>query len=499
MVKLKSRQLVSLLILSAMLTGTLAGCGGDSTPDVTSDANGETTQEVTGTEVDPRLTVSDDLPSVDYDGRTFTVITYEGVKEDIYIESMDGEVVNDAVFSARQTVSDRFNVNIDVMTESDYIAVEQTIQNSVLAGDESFQLAAQQVVSLGNLAVQNLFMNWYDVPHIDFTKPWWSRSMVEDLTYKNSSAYIAIGDYALSSLYNTYCFFYDKDDAEVYKLENLYDVVWDGRWTVDYLMDITKDMYSDLNGNAQRDGDDYYGYTQNLKTVMITWLWACGGKIMEMDSDGVPQLVYHSEHTNAIVEKIYKLLYESDGVTTDRDSKYPDSPWHFDVYAFTDGLSMFVNAPLNYAPSYFRDRDGDYGILPLPKFDEAQEEYYTVVDGAHTAMAVPKSASDVEFIGVITEALNAESYRKVFPAYYEIALKAKYTHDDESVRMLDLIVDSRIFDFGYVYDGWKGCSFYFQYLIGDAKSSDFESYYAKNGPASEQYYKSVCESLESIG
>ena len=64
--------------------------------------------------------------------------------------------------------------------------------------------------------------------------------------------------------------------------------------------------------------------------------------------------------------------------------------------------------------------------------------------------------------------------------------------------MLDLIVDSRIFDFGYVYDGWKGCSFYFQYLIGDAKSSDFESYYAKNGPASEQYYKSVCESLESI-
>ena len=80
MVKMKSRQLVSLLILSAMLTGTLAGCGGDDTSDVTSDANGETTQEVTETEVDPRLTVSDDLPSVDYDGRTFTVITYEGVK-----------------------------------------------------------------------------------------------------------------------------------------------------------------------------------------------------------------------------------------------------------------------------------------------------------------------------------------------------------------------------------------------------------------------------------
>ena len=182
MVKMKSRQLVSLFIASATLSGTLAGCGSDGTTDVTADANAETTQSAAETEADPRLAISDDLPSVDYDGKTFTVITYEGVKNDIYIETMDGDVVNDAVFSARQTVSDRFNVNIDVMTESDYIVVEQTIQNSVLAGDESFQLASQQVVSLGNLAVQNLFMNWYDVPHIDFTKPWWSQSMVEDLT-----------------------------------------------------------------------------------------------------------------------------------------------------------------------------------------------------------------------------------------------------------------------------------------------------------------------------
>ena len=49
--------------------------------------------------------------------------------------------------------------------------------------------------------------------------------------------------------------------------------------------------------------------------------------------------------------------------------------------------------------------------------------------------------------------------REVYPAYYEIALKKKYSYDDESVKVLDMVVDNRVFDFGYVYDGWKGMSF----------------------------------------
>ena len=114
------------------------------------------------------------------------------------------------------------------------------------------------------------------------------------------------------------------------------------------------------------------------------------------------------------------------------------------------------------------------------------------------AFAVPKTVSDPEFVGIITEALNAESYKAVFPAYYEVALKTKYTHDDESVKMLDYIVDHRVFDFGYVYDNFKGFSFYFQYLIGGEASSDFESYYAANSSASIAQYQTVLDYYEDL-
>ena len=86
----------------------------------------------------------------------------------------------------------------------------------------------------------------------------------------------------------------------------------------------------------------------------------------------------------------------------------------------------------------------------------------------------------------------------VFPAYYEVALKVKYAHDDESVQMLDKIVNSRVFDFGYVYGGWSGVAFMFQGIVGENKSKDFASYYASKGPAAEKYYQDVIDYFNEL-
>ena len=75
-----------------------------------------------------------------------------------------------------------------------------------------------------------------------------------------------------------------------------------------------------------------------------------------------------------------------------------------------------------------------------------------------------KSIQDPEFVGVIAEALNAESWKRVVPAYYDISLKYKGARDEQSVAMLDLIVEGRIFDFGYVYGGTSP-AFWIQNLL----------------------------------
>lgn len=498
---MKFKRITALLLLSALLSAT--SCGDNSTADDTSqpDSNGTDSIETTNPTV-TRKSISDDLPERDFGGEIFTVLTFSKLYPDFFIEESTGDVINDAVYKRNSTVEDRFNCKIEVLGK-DMAFYEPTdfARKSILANDNDFQLLASHVVSLSGMVMQDMLMNWYDLDFVNFDKPWWSKSTVDDLTYKNKALF-AIGDYALSSLSGAYCYFYDKKEAEDYNLGNLYDVVNDGKWTLNYVMDITKDIYRDLNGNNERDAYDFYGMTHQLGSSLNTYLWSCGGKIVQKDNSGEFEIVYKNEQTNRILEKVYKLIYESDGICSNRDAIYPEdsanSFANINSLAFRDGLTLMIPGTLDMTVNYFREKSNEYGILPYPKLDESQDEYYTMVDGYHAALAVPKTVSDLEFVGIITEALNAESYKTVYPAYYEVALKAKYTFDDESVQMLDKIVESRVFDFGYVYDNWKGMSFYFRSIIREEKSINLESYYAKNSASAIKYYNDLFDYFENM-
>ena len=91
---------------------------------------------------------------------------------------------------------------------------------------------------------------------------------------------------------------------------------------------------------------------------------------------------------------------------------------------------------------------------------------------------VPITNPDPERISVILEALCAEGYRSVIPAYYEVALQKKYTRDDLSVQMLDIIKEGRVFDIGYYYCGGTFGSA--GYNLANSTDRSFSSYYAKN-------------------
>lgn len=50
------------------------------------------------------------------------------------------------------------------------------------------------------------------------------------------------------------------------------------------------------------------------------------------------------------------------------------------------------------------------------------------------------------------EALCAQSYRTVIPAYYDMALKVKYTRDNTAATIIDMIKNAAQTDFAYAYN-----------------------------------------------
>jgi arabinogalactan endo-1,4-beta-galactosidase len=83
---------------------------------------------------------------------------------------------------------------------------------------------------------------------------------------------------------------------------------------------------------------------------------------------------------------------------------------------------------------------------------------------------------DTAFVGIIAEALNAQTYKTMVPALYEVALKTRYLRDEESKAILDIILNGSIVDWGYIYDNFMGGSSV-MYDVPGVGSKNFESYW----------------------
>ncbi len=115
----------------------------------------------------------------------------------------------------------------------------------------------------------------------------------------------------------------------------------------------------------------------------------------------------------------------------------------------------------------YTEMTADFGLLPIPKLEEAQKNYHcTVKMNVTESIAIPKLSSDKVRTSAIVEALSEESHYTLLLAFYDTSLKNKKTRDDDSQDMLDLIFDSKYYDIGEYYD-WGGI----YSTVGDTLSS----------------------------
>lgn len=480
---------VSAIMLLVSCSDTSSGNDGETT---TVDNKAEDTSVID--EETDRADIKDNVPSLNFAGKPFRVLIHgsENFQRDVVAETETGDVVNDAVYKRNMTVEERLNIKITpVQVGSGSMDVINAARTAALAMDDSYDLIVGHAIRTAVGVTEGLFIDWYELPYIDTSNPWWNASAVEQLTV-GDRAFLLNGDYSTITLGATYCMYFNKPLGESYNYgaDEMYSIVLDGGWTLDKMNSIISDMTVDLNGDGVFDANDMYGLTTITESPAVAYQWAFDAPMTRKGADGYPVLSTDYEKWANIVDALYSLYYETDGTyvltsTTGYDTLFRQNQ----SFLFNNTFQMSFQ---------FRDLEIDYGIIPYPKFNSNQAEYKSMADGYHTLFAVSISASDLELIGAATELLNAESYRTVVPAYYETALKVKYARDVESVQIMDLILAGCTFDFGYFYDNWVGFAFMLQDMMR-AKSSDFASYFATRENAAIEQFNKVIAAFEAIG
>ena len=434
-------------IALCLLVSLLAGCGGGETPsgaDTTTAAPEVTTQsveEILG------------FAKEDNGGKTFTVLSTINKQYEYDAEEATGDVVSDAVYAKNTAVEDYFGIDFEFIYEDDNWQNRGTynalITADVMSGSATYDLVSAVTVCTMPATTEGIFIDGNSLPHCDFDKPWWIADMYDRFSI-GGKLFGFIGDACLSLYKDMSVIYFNKRIWDEYKQPNPYDLVRSNEWTIDKMIELTSGMANDLNGDGTYDADnDQLAYLAEF-VPNGTFQTSLELKVVQIGKDGTPEYLGLNERFVTAYEKML-AFHQGPGVigmSTIDDASYRS------MKTFNNGnVATMVN--FIYATEHLRDMKDDYGILPMPKFDQNQEKYISQLGTSTSMLYVPVTTKDVALTSKVMEALCYYTGELVVPKYYEVALKEKYARDEDIAEMLDIIRSGAAFDFLFVYGA--GC------------------------------------------
>lgn len=445
------------LLLALLLALPLVACGND-TPDQPQQPDQPSEPDTPDTPADPETpvvpaetaeSVLKAIPKQNFeDGFEFLVAASASYENVIFVEQftndddIDGNIVHDALFERDKMIEEYFGIDIyyDDMLDS---AMFGKIGNTVRSGDDiySLVLGALSATALP-MFTNDLLWDMNSVESIDLTKPWWNKNSVESFTM-NDQIYMATGAITNRVVFAPYGMLVNFRLREAAGLPDPYEMVRNNTWTLENFDAMIIGTASQLNGDDLWDVNDFYGLapSQDSETA---WFFAAGGRMVEKTPDGELKVVYEEADNYNLLSWITDM-YQGDDVMR-YEGLYDSNT------AFKESRAIFHSTALGDI-SKLADMEDQYGFLPMPKLDEAQEEYCSNTNRYINTMALlPSSVQDPEMMGAVIEALAAVSQFTSLDKQYDTVLLNRKAVDEQSKENLKTIVESSFYDMGYVLD-----------------------------------------------
>ncbi len=485
------------VLLASILLGTLS-CGSGDVPQ--SDTTAGTTpaaEDTTG--------YLDTFGDKRFDGQTLTIAALDFESQPtIPPDEQDGEIVGDALYERDRTVEERLGITIQYRSydDTERKMLLSDIRNDIAAMDGTYDVIITAMANgLSTLAPEGFLLDLNTLPSLALDEAWWSRSCREELTF-NGKQYITAGPISLAYYYSPCIIAFNQRLTDEYQIPDLYEMVLDGKWTLEQFGVVTKDVANDVNADGvMRAEDDFFAFACDELTGQAFFI-GCGGRQTAPGDDGEVELVMNSDRNVNILDKIIsvvandnmRLLTEnvnpSDALVTTAGKK----TWHF-----KNARTMLVGYNMSGIIAYLRDMEDDYGIIPMPKLDESQDEYLTYGSPwGPVGISVPVTcaAEKTEMVGTALEMMAWLSYTNVGPQMFNITLKEKISRDENSKIMLDMIYEDIFFDLNGIHNFAKSGNLLRTCAIG--ANANFSSGYAAILSAAEAELQALMDQYNDI-
>ena len=485
------KKTIALLLAILMLCPLIVSCGGDLT---------EETSEEAVTEEEGGLKVSDKIKGVKFDGEDINIwqtITASNLAE--YYYDMNGssdatDFVSLELYKRNVTAGEYLNVKINFIdTEATSAESADAIRPFLLAEDPDYD-AYQLVQHRGMpLVIEGWFKNLDNSKYLDFSGEWWAQDFMKNAQV-NGHNYVLAGDIGVDMVSCAGAVFVNKNMLNANNGEGAYEelrtMVLEGKWTIDKLAELSKNMYKDLNNNTVVDLEDQFGFLSS-QIFMDGFYLGAGGTIFQRNNDGKVELTMGDEHSVNVMDRVFKLMRTESpddfGINAGDTQLYNSKHSTQLVQKFADGETLFAIGYL-YTARGFTDMKDSFAPLPYPKYDIDQKQYYSGIHNSTTLYAIPKYCTKYDQTGATFEAMAAFGSQMVVPFYYEQVLKLRYIDDEGDAKLVDLIYDTRMSDIAVIFGSE---AFEFPRLMVQENRSNL-AWYLK------RYNKDIKKELEDI-
>lgn len=439
------------ILLAVLAVGsTLASCGDAGSASAETKASASDADAVVTEAADPASVYG--LASEDFGGKELRFIV-TGITADcgspwecfdIYAEATTGDVVIDAVYERNLWIEELYNVKITEYKPTVETAAD-TMRNAVSAGDDVADAVIESFNRLCGLAPNGYLLDMASLSDLKLDSPWWDQGAIDGVSI-GRKVYMATGDLLIVDNDATWVLMFNKQMAESLDYD-FYSMIDANEWLYEDLFEVSRSTAADLNGDGKmKIADDQYGLVSayNTPDALIT---AAGLTLAVKDENDIPVMATDLDRLTAVIAVAGEFYSDKNVVFGSDYTQAAD--------AFVGGRAMFYSEVLQCV-TRMRESETDFGMLPWPKFDQAQENYYSfMVAAAGHAVALPATLKDSHMTSIVLDAMAAKSMDTLTVAYYDKALTQKYMRDETSIRMLDMILGSRIFDQSHFYMyGW---------------------------------------------
>ena len=482
------KKIISRLLIAALLL-SLVSCSNET---VSSDSTNDSTTAQDQTTASPTPAESSGVPEgTSFNGETVNIwyTTTANAIGESFIDiagEITGDVLSDTIYNNNRAVEDKLDIKFNFYNSG--IASNKAgneVRTLVMADDDEYDAFFTIQYNSAQLAAEGLYMNLAGMPYLSFDKPWWDSGYMKEMCVGSDVIYTLVGDYSVDRTRCLSAMFYNKKICNDFygNPDELYKEAEDGKWTFERLAEISSEVYSDLNNNGKVDREDLIGYCINDYSNLDGLFYGTGARTTERDSNGLPVLALNSERNADICDKIYKLVYNTEGAYFQGHENRAQETLN-NLTNFSNGNSMFLFGFL-YNAEGLRDMKSDFGVIPYPKYDESQESYHSVAHDIMRIMVLPKNCKNPETVCAALEELAFIGYNDTLPVYYNTLLKNKYSRDESTGKMIDLIRDGCAMDIAYIYNSAFGGIGYLYRTLVQNETNTFSSKYASMEAATQ--------------